>query len=182
MRALTTIASLLVLSSLPATALASTATGYVANFTSYNSAQSYACAFQLSSSSSSTSGTTYIVDDVAGEYGATCLAAMLAEHFNQYLTVYYLTSGSSRMVEGVWASSSGNIPTLKTNDYTGTSSADRCLATMNTTSGVNTYYVDDSGTDDDITCGLLALMQFRGSASWTVNHTSYEINYLYGQF
>jgi hypothetical protein len=163
-------------------AAASSASGYVIAYNAYNSAQSYACYFIIGSSSSSTSGTTYVVDDTSGEFAATCDAAMLAMYFNDKLDVTYTSSGGYRMVSGIESDESGNIPYFATNSSTGTSSADRCMATMTSSSGDIDAYVDDSNPEEDMTCGMLALMHFYGSASWTVNRTSGEINYLYGKY
>ena len=163
-------------------AWATTANGYVIGYQVENSAQSFACAIILGSSSSATSGTTYYVDDTSGEFAATCDAAMLAMYFNDYLTLTYSTSGSTKYVSGLESSESGNITYFATNSSTGSGSADRCLATMTTTSGDVEADVDDSNPEEDMTCNMLALMHFYGSGTWTVNRTGNEVNYLYGKY
>lgn len=163
-------------------ALASTGSGYVISYTVRNSSDTYACSFVLGSSSSSSSGTSYYVDDTSGEFAATCDAAMLAMAFNDLLSVTYSSSGGSRWVSGLESSESGNIPYFATHNSTGTGSADRCLATMTSSSGDVDAYVDDNNPEENSTCAVLALMHFSGSASWSVNRSSGEITYLTGKF
>lgn len=158
---------------------ADVANGYVVQFQYQNSANSDACYFVLGSSSSSTAGTTYALDDVSGEFAASCDMAWLAMYFNDYVSVTYTTSGSTRYVEGISSSESGNITYFATNDATGTGSADRCYATMSSSSGSISAYVDDNNPEENGTCAMLALMHFYGSTSWSVSRSSSEINYLY---
>ncbi len=173
--------ALLALSLGAAPAFATTASGYVVAFQSYNSGQAYSCALVLGSSSSSTSGTTYYIDDSSStDDDAICTMAMNAMYFNGSVTVTYTSSGGSRVATGLSSSrSSSNITALYSDDATGTTSADKCFAVMSGSSGSVDAYVDDDSSEEIVTCAHLALTHFIGSASWSVNRTSGEINYLY---
>ena len=165
-------------------AFASTASGYVVAFQSYNSAQAWSCALILGSSSSSTTGTTYYIDDATSDDDdALCTMAMAAMYFNGSVSVTYSSSGGNRLITGMSSTrSSSNITAFYADDATGTSSADKCLAVMSGSGGSVDAYVDDNSGEEIVTCAHLALMHFYGSAGWSVNRTSGEINYLYSVY
>ena len=180
---LATSLSLLAVASAPAYA-ATTASGYVVAFQSYNSAQAYSCAMIIGSSSSSTSGTTYYIDDsTSDDDDAICTMAMSAMYFNGQVTVTYTSTGGYRYATGLSSSrSSSNIPYLYADDATGTTSADKCYAVMTSSSGAIDAYVDDNSGEEIVTCAQLALLHFYGAASWYVYRTSGEIDYLYSVY
>jgi hypothetical protein len=160
-------------------AFAASTNGYVTSVTFYNSSYStYACEFVLSTTATSTSGVTFTVDDVTGEYSATCVAAMISSYTDDKLYVDYTTSGSRSLVSGVYASTtSGAIYNFYSNSSTGTSSADRCSVLINGSSGLANGYVDDGYAEEDMMCTLLALRHFTNSGSGNYSTSSSELNY-----
>lgn len=174
--------ALALLASTPA--FASTGSGYVIEFTSYNTAYStYGCTFKVGLLPSSTSGTSYYVKDSATGFAATCLAVMLAAEFDDDVTLTYSSAGGYRYVSGLTSEdSTSGIPYLWTDDGTGTSSADKCMVTVTTSGGTEDRYVDDSGEEQAIACATLALMHFKGSATSTFTVSSGEIMKVIGAY
>lgn len=160
-------------------AMASSASGYVTDFKLYKSTySSWACDFRISSTSSSTSGTRYYVPDSSTAYDASCSAAFLAQQFNDKLTVDYTSVGGYRQVSGLSSEElTGDIPYYWTQDSTGTSSADRCMVTINSSGSTRDLYVDDAGDEQIVMCAFLALLHFHGSTTWSIlwHTTSKEI-------
>ncbi len=149
---------------------------YVIQVDLYNSSYSgYACKLYMgSSSTSSTSTSTYNVDDVTDESAATCIGAFLANYFGDSVTI---TTASPYV--GLTSSEPGTISYFATNVATGTSSADRCLATLTTTVGSATAYVDDTYEEEDVMCAAIGVLHFDGTSSWTISRASSgEVNYL----
>lgn len=162
--------SILALTLVASPALASTYSGTPTKVQINNSSNSYACAIVIGS-------VTFYVDDASGNFGATCLGAMSALENGQSITVSYYSSSGYYWAYGIYsAKTSSTVDYIYTNDYTGTSSADQCKAYVNGSTST-WYYVDDGNPEEDITCGMMFMLQFNGK-SWTLGYSGSEVTYL----
>lgn len=174
---------------LPAVALfstgaaASTTSGYVTSVTLANSSYTndYACTVQISSSSTSSTGTTFYVDDVTNRHDASCSLAMLAMYFDDALTVAYTTTGGINYLNGFTnGRSTSDVTTFRTGSYTGSSYPHHCQAAVTTSSGSSWLNVDDDNPEEHVACATLAMLHFAtGSAASytaTTDSTTSELN------